>query len=238
RHGGRCESTQWWRCDTNNLRHALANSAVGAGGRRTMWRRKRMLKELEHDIEEHIERETQDNIERGMSPEEARYAALRKFGNVTLVKEDTRAVWSMVWLEGLLQDIRYGLRMLCKAPGFTAAAIIALALGIGANTALFSVVNGVLLRPLPFRDPNSLAVISLLNSKTQETFPLCDADFLDWRAQNQSFTAVTVFFQSRFNLTGPGRPEQMFGDMATADFFSILGVSPVLGRTFLSNEDR
>jgi predicted permease len=200
--------------------------------------RKRMLGDLDEEIREHIERETQDNIERGMSPEDARYAALRKFGNVTLVKEDTRAVWSMVWLEGLLQDIRYGLRMLYKAPGFTAAAIIALALGIGANTALFSVVNGVLLRPLPFRDPNGLAVISLLNSKTRETFPLCDADFLDWRAQNQSFTAVTAFVQNRFNLTGSGRPEQMFGDMVTGDFFSILGVPPVVGRTLLSNEDR
>jgi len=197
-----------------------------------------MLGDLDEDIREHIAMETQDNIEGGMSPEDARYAALRKFGNVTRVKEDTRAVWSMVWLEGLLQDIRYGLRMLYKDPGFTAAAIIALALGIGANTALFSVVNGVLLRPLPYRDPNGLAVISLLNSQTREIFPLCDADFLDWRAQNQSFTAVTAFFHNRFNLTGSGRPEQMFGDMVTADFFSILDVPPVLGRTFLPNEDR
>src|SRR5262249_27208428 len=129
--------------------------------------RKRMLGDLDEEIREHIERETQDNIERGMSPQEARYAALRKFGIVTLVKEDTRAVWSMVWLEGLLQDIRYGPSTMCKDPAFTDAAIIAPARRIVANTALFSVVNVVLLRPLPFRDPNSLAVISLLNSKTQ-----------------------------------------------------------------------
>jgi putative ABC transport system permease protein len=203
-----------------------------------MSRRKRMLQQLDDEIREHIETETQDNIARGMSPEEARYAALRKFGNVTRVKEDTREVWSLVWLEQLLEDLRFGLRMLRKNPGFTAVAVLTLALGIGANTALFSVVNGVLLRPLPYRDPNSLVVISLLNNKTQEIFPLCDADFLDWRAQNQSFAAVAAFSDNRFNITGPGVPEQVLGDVVTADFFSILGVTPVLGRTFLPDEDQ
>ena len=120
---------------------------------------KKLLNELDDDIREHLERETQENIERGMSPEEARYAAMRKFGNVTRVKEDTRAVWISTWLEELVQDVRYGLRTMRNSLGFTAVAILTLALGIGANTAIFSLIDAVMLRSLPVEKPSQLMLL-------------------------------------------------------------------------------
>src|SRR5580698_3763658 len=136
-----------------------ADSCAGKTGERVMKRRKRMLDELDEDIREHLAAETQDNIDRGMSPEDARYAALRKFGNVTRVKEETHEVWSAVWLEQLLQDARFGLRTMWRSRGLTIAAVVAIALGIGVNVGVFSVLNGAALRLLPI--PRAEEIVSV-----------------------------------------------------------------------------
>jgi putative ABC transport system permease protein len=203
-----------------------------------LFSRPRLYSDLSEEIQEHVQEKTEELVESGIPRKEAAAAACREFGNVTLIEEDSRDIWRWPSIEDFFTDVRYGLRMLRKNPGFTAAAVIALALGIGANTAIFSVVNGVLLRPLPYRDPSQLVVVTLFNQKTQETFPLCDADFLDWRAQNKAFSNIAAFSGNGFNITGSGRPEQVHGEVVTAEFFSTLGVTPVLGRIFLPSEDR
>ncbi len=170
-----------------------------------MRRRKRMMEGLDEDIREHIERETQDNIERGMTPEEARYAAMRKFGNVTRVKEAVREVWSFVWLEQLLQDLRYGARVLRKSPGFTAVAVLTLALGIGANTTIFSLVNGILLRKPPVHDPDRVIIVSNKwagNGGEWDRLPVSAPDFLDWRTQATAFSGMVAGNFDDYTISG------------------------------------
>ncbi|HYL84587.1 MAG TPA: ABC transporter permease [Candidatus Angelobacter sp.] len=193
-----------------------------------MWRRNRMLKELEEDIREHIERETQDNIERGMTPEEAGHAAMRKFGNVTRVKEDVREAWGFVWLEQLLQDIRLGLRMLRKSPGFTTVAILTLALGIGANTAIFSVINGVLLSPLPYKNPQQLVVM-----KPNDSLP----NVTDIQKQARAFSQSGGINVEPMDYTGGTEPVQLRVGLVNAGFLETLGIQPMLGRIISPGED-
>jgi len=192
---------------------------------------------MEAELRSHLESRVDDLLRSGLPRAEAERRARIEFGGYERFKEECREERGGFWLETLWTDVRYGLRILRKNLGFTAAAVITLGLGIGANTAIFSVVNGVLLRPLPYRDADRLVVVSLHNQKTQEVFPLCDADFLDWRSQNRVFSHVAAFSGEIFNVTGAGRPEQMRGEAVTSDFFSTLGVMPVLGRTFLPGED-
>jgi predicted permease len=214
-----------------------------------MWRRNRMLKELEEDIREHIERETQDNIERGMTPEEARHAAMRKFGNVTRVKEDVREAWGFVWLEQLLQDLRYGARMLPRSPGFTAAAVITLALGIGANTAIFSFLDAVLLRALPVAQQEQLVVFQWTahvkpkftgHSAYGDCAMECELSgpfYETVRAQAKSFSGVAGFAGPlEMDLSGNGPASIAQGEYVSGDYFSTLGVKMTLGRP-LGRED-
>ncbi len=208
-----------------------------------MSRRKRMMEDLDQDIRDYIERETQDNIERGLSPEEARYAALRKFGNVTRVKEETWEVWSFVWLEQLWQDVRYGLRMLRKSRGLTAVAILTLALGVGANTAIFTLINTIMLKLLPVKNPKQLVLLTwtlgrgsfdITNtgySGLSFSYPLVER----LRSQNQFFSSVFGFVpmgwgKDDVNFSVAGQAGMAAGAMVTGGYFPGLGIVPVLGR--------
>ena len=143
-------------------------------------------------------------------------------------------------VDNLLQDVRYSARTLLKTKGFTIAAVLALALGIGANSAIFSVINAVLLRPLPYRNPERLVIVSETNTQPQvmsDQIPVAPANFTDWREQNQVFESIGACANNIFNLTGAGDPERVMGMFATADMFDVLGVKPVLGRTHSAEED-
>src|SRR5208283_2445459 len=137
----------------------------------------------------------------------------------------------------LIQDLKYGLRMLAKNPGFTAVAVLTLALGIGANTALFSVVNGVLLNPLRFTEPDRL-VADYTNAPTFAKLTTSYPNFLDWARDNRSFSALAAYRTDYFNLTGLGDAERVPAEMISASFFPLLGVKPIIGRTFLPEEDQ
>ena len=222
--------------------------------------RKRMMEELDKDIRDHIARETQDNIERGLPPEEAHYAAARKFGNVTLVKEDTREVWSLVWLEQLLQDIHFGLRMLRKSPGFAAVAILTLALGIGANTAIFSLIDAVMLRALPVENPSQLVLLkwsarnapNIHGYMTSGDCPMnvmpgaanpygCSFSEPMFReiAQANVFAATTAFANSgRLSLTGNGPAMVINGQLVSGDYFRTMGLTAAAGRLFDAADDK
>jgi putative ABC transport system permease protein len=194
--------------------------------------RKRMLDDLDRDIRDHIARETQDNIDRGMSPDEARFAALRKFGNVTRIKEDARGVWISVWFEQLLQDLRYAFRTLRKSPGFTIVAVLTLALGIGANTAVFSAVNTLLLHSLPFHEAERLAVL-------QNFFPPHDSatQFHDWQQQSTYLADAALFEDLDVNVGGTSGLTRVHVAQASSNFFTVLGTQPVLGRGFASGDE-
>jgi predicted permease len=202
-----------------------------------MFRKNRAEQEMDDEIRFHVDKQIEQNIARGMSLEEAHFAALRVFGNVGAIKEECRDSWHVRFINELLQDVRYGLRQLRRNPGFTIIAIVTLALGIGANTAIFSVVNGVLLNPLPYPQPERL--VALYSRKPQFTYgSISYPNFLDWVRENHSFSAIAAYRPDSLNLTGMGEPERVPVEMISAGFFSLLGVQPTIGRTFLPQEDQ
>jgi predicted permease len=196
-----------------------------------------MMEDLDQDIRDHIEMETQDNIERGMPPEEARYAALRKFGSVTRAKEQTREVWSFTWLEHLLQDVRFGARTLRKNRGFTILAVFTVALGIGANTAMFSVMENVVLAPLRFFQPDRLVAVWESNPRFPRVW-ISYPNFLDRQRIARSFEQMAAMTWQGYDLTSLGTPEHIDGEEISSSFFNTLGVKLALGREFSLNEDQ
>src|SRR5215467_3092155 len=166
---------------------------------RALLRRTQVERELDEELRYHIEQQAEQNIRLGMNPEEARYAALKAFGGVEQAKERSRDARGVRWVEDLWQDLRYGWRMLVKQPGFTLIAVLTLALGIGANTAIFSVVNGVLLRQLPYEKPEQLALIwEKALSWGLEQAPVSASEFTDYRNQTRSFSSLAAFDTADF----------------------------------------
>jgi predicted permease len=192
--------------------------------------------ELEEEVRSHLKLAAQERVERGEAGEEAERAARREFGNAGLVKEVTRDMWGWGSLERLLQDLRFGFRMMAKSPGFAVVAILTLALGIGANTALFSVVNGVLFNPLPYPQPEQL--VTLHESKPNfEAGSISFPNFRDWRKENTTFSMMGISRGYSFSLTGAGEAEQVQAQFVSTDFLPMLGVKPVIGRLFEEGED-
>lgn len=198
-------------------------------------------RELSDEIESHLQFHIDDNLRRGLPPEEARRRALIALGGVEQAKEIYRDRRSLPMIETLLQDLRYSVRRLRKAPSFALLVVLILALGIGANTAIFTVVDAVLLKPLPYPQPDKIVAASLTVKQDPATrSPYGIADFLAAQTRQASFTAFAAVSQPGDSITYTGGREalQIHGTMATADFFSVLGINPLLGRTFAPDDDR
>ena len=205
---------------------------------RAIIRRGAAERELDEELRFHLEMETEKNLRLGMTAAEARRRALRDFGGVQPTKEAHRDVRGR-WLEELAADTRYALRTLRRAPVLAGAATLTLALGIGANTMIFSAVNAVILEPLPFRDPGRLVMLWEQNPEKHWYQQLCaPANVLDWKEQVSAFQEVTMFFEGANDatLTGEGAPRLLKAAGVTGNFFDVLGVRPQLGRTLLPNE--
>jgi predicted permease len=202
-----------------------------------MFGRKRKLDDFGAEIEAHLQLEFQRQRELGLSEEEARAAARRAFGNVMRAKERFYESGRWIWWDHFWQDVRYGARMLRKSPSFAVIAILTIAIGIGANTALFSVVNGVILNPLAYTEPERLVALYARTNQFDK-FSISYPNFLDWSRNNQSFSSLAAFRGDDVTLTGMGEPERLKANMVSATFFPVLGANPIVGRNFEEKEDQ
>jgi predicted permease len=204
---------------------------------RSLLGRDAVIQDIDEELRLHIELETQTNIERGMSPEAARQAARRSFGNIGYIKDVAYEIRGGGLMETILQDIRYAMRTLRKSPGFALVAILALALGIGANTAIFSIVNAVLLRPLKYPHPEQLVLVQDVQPPPANETPADYAEYLDWRDQSSVFAQLAAYFGASYTLTGQGEPQQLWGARVSANLLPTLGINPILGRSFQPEEE-
>jgi predicted permease len=202
------------------------------------WFRKSRRNEIERELLNHLELEAAEQRSEGRQSDEATYAARRALGNFTRIAEDARAVWTLRWLEEGIADLRFALRISWRRPGVTALIIAILALGVDANTAIFSVVSAVLLKPLPYRNADRLVTVWGNNrQRASATDPLSPLDYQDWRTRNHVFSEMAASVDEMYTLTGRGNPAPLLAYSFSANFFHVLGVSPLLGRTFSPAEE-
>jgi len=204
------------------------------------FRRRRADAELQNEIESYLEEEAAENVARGMTPDEARRQARIKLGNAQQVRERLWQQNSIAVVESTWRDLKYAMRTLTRTPGFTATAILVMALGIGANVALFTVVWSLLLKPLPFQDPDRLIAIYENTNDQFSMNGIAPGMYAEWTKRNRSFSSLAMLDTARFNLSTEGGelPEMLNGAVCTANLLPTLGVQPALGRNFTADEDR
>src|SRR5262245_29534491 len=202
-----------------------------------LFRRRSRERELQAEIEQHLDRVAEELTATGMTADAARAEARRRFGNPTHTWEESRSVWAFAWLDALLIDLRHTLRGLPRSPTFTIVAVLVLGLGIGANTAVFSVVDATVLHPLPLPHPEQLVAVT---SRAFNDFAgwLSWPDYVDLRDQSNAYQGgLAAYRGGPYTLTGMGEPEVLRGTISTANLFAVLGVQPALGRAFADGED-
>src|ERR1051326_8789037 len=209
-------------------------------GLRELFRRSKSENELNEELNAYVQNAAQAKVRAGAAPEEALRSARLEVGGTETVKHQVRAVGWEFALEVFMQDVRYGVRILLKSPLFTAVALTTIAIGIGANTAIFSLVDAILLRPLPYLEPQRLMIAGTNQRGESQMSPMGTADFLAWRDRQQSFEHVAVFDGAggSYALSGIGEPERIPGVGVSADFFSIFGIASLKGRGFHPGDDR
>jgi hypothetical protein len=204
---------------------------------RRLLRGQQMERELDDEVRSHLQLLTEQNIEEGMNPHEAARTARIELGGVERVKEEVRAVRAGAWVDTLLQDVRYSVRMLSKSPVLALIIVVTLALGIGANNAIFGIVNGFLLRPLPVRDPEQITVLAIQRRDAPiGSSGFAYPEFVDFRKQAATFSNIFAIVMNTVQMSSRGDADQCFANYVSKDFFASLGVTPVAGRLFLPDE--